>query len=86
MLEALLQSQPVWASHSQSAFARAWDFAREVGFDLDKARAHAATGATDKLMEQEVIDLKAVGVCATPTFFVNGNPWRPTIRRPCSIS
>lgn len=74
VLEALLQSQPVWASHNESAFARAWDFAREAGLDLDKARAHAATGATDKLLEQEVIDLKAVGVRATPTFFVNGKP------------
>lgn len=74
VLEALMQHQPAWASHSESAVARAWDFAGAAGLDVEQARAHAATGATDKLLEQEVADLKAVGVRSTPTFFVNGKP------------
>lgn len=74
VMEALMQSQPVWASHNTPATARAWEFARAAGLDLEKARAYVATGAVDKLLEQDVADLKAVGVRATPTFFVNGKP------------
>ena len=74
VLEALLDAQPVWASHRAPAIERAWEFAGAAGLDLERARAHAASGATDKLLEQEVADLKAVGVRATPTFFVNGKP------------
>jgi len=74
VMDALMQSQPVWASHSAPATGRAWEFARAAGLDLEKARAYVATGAVDKLLEQDVADLKAVGVRATPTFFVNGKP------------
>jgi len=74
VMEALMQSQPVWASHGSPAPERAWEFARAAGLDLEQARAYVATGAVDKLLEQDVADLKAVGVRATPTFFVNGKP------------
>ena len=74
IMDALMESQPVWASHSNPATERAWDFAHAAGLDLEKARAYVATGAVDKLLEQDVADLKAVGVRATPTFFVNGKP------------
>ena len=72
VMDALMQSQPVWASHSNPAAERAWEFARAAGLDLEQARAYVATGAVDKLLEQDVADLKAVGVRTTPTFFVNG--------------
>lgn len=74
VMDALMQSQPVWASHGNPATERAWEFARAAGLDLEKARAYVATGAVDKLLEQDVADLKALGVRATPTFFVNGKP------------
>ncbi len=74
VMDALMQSQPVWASHSSPATERAWEFARAAGMDLEQARAYVATGAVHKLLEQDVADLQAVGVRATPTFFVNGKP------------
>ncbi|MBZ0134453.1 DsbA family protein [Comamonas flocculans] len=74
IMDALMESQPVWASHSTPATERAWEFARAAGLDLKQARAYVDTGAVDKLLEQDVADLKAVGVRATPTFFVNGKP------------
>lgn len=74
VMDALMESQPVWASHGSPAPARAWEFARAAGLDLEQARAYVATGAVDKLLEQDVADLKSVGVRATPTFFVNGRP------------
>ena len=74
VLDALLQSQPIWANHHNPAPERAWEFARAAGLDLEKARAHVATGAPDRLLEKDVADLQAVGVRSTPTFFVNGRP------------
>lgn len=74
VLAALMQSQPVWASHSNPAPARAWEFAAAAGLDLEQARAYVATGAVDKVLEQDVADLKALGVRSTPTFFVSGKP------------
>ncbi len=74
VLEALLESQQVWANHGNPAPEQAWEFARAAGLDLEKAKAYVATGAVDKLLEQEVADLTAVGVRQTPTFFVNGKP------------
>lgn len=74
VLHALLEAQPVWANHSPPAPDRAWEFAQRAGLDLERARAHAASGAADALLKQDVADHKAVGVRATPTFFVNGKP------------
>jgi len=74
VLDALMESQPQWASHASPAPERAWEAARAAGLNLEQARAHVATGAVDQLLEQEVADLKAVGVRSTPTFFVNGQP------------
>lgn len=74
VMDALMQSQPVWASHHAPATEKAWDFARAAGLDLEQARAYVATGAVNKVLEQDFEDLKAVGVRGTPTFFVNGKP------------
>lgn len=74
VLEALLRDQPVWASHQLPSPSRAWDSAKAAGLDLEQARAFVDTGVTAKLLEQDVADLKQVGVRATPTFFVNGKP------------
>lgn len=74
VMDALMESQPVWASHRNPAPEQAWEFARAAGLDLDQAKVYLATGAVDKLLQQDVADLKAVGVTATPSFFVNGKP------------
>lgn len=74
VLDALMRSQPVRASHGAPSAERAWEFAREAGLDLDAARAFVAGGEVEKMLQQEVADLQAVGVRFTPTFFVNGQP------------
>jgi protein-disulfide isomerase len=72
VLDALLESQPAWARHGGEATEQAWQIAGAAGLDLDQARALAATGAADRLLEQEVADVTALDVTRTPTFFVNG--------------
>lgn len=74
ILDALLASQPVWASHSTPATERAWDFARAAGLDLDQAATFLKAGSVQPLLEQDMADVQAVGVRATPTFFINGKP------------
>lgn len=74
VMEALLQAQPVWASHSAPSAERAWEFAHAAGLNLERARNYVASGKVDALLELDVTDLEAVGIRATPTFFVNGKP------------
>lgn len=74
VMDALLDAQPVWASHGRPAPELAWEFARAAGLNVELARAYVATGAADELLIQDIADVQAVGVQGTPTFFVNGRP------------
>jgi protein-disulfide isomerase len=77
-LEALLEGQRAWTVPGAIASARAWAIAQSVGVDIELARKYIASGAVEALLAQDVDDLKAVGVRATPTFFVNGRPLQST--------
>lgn len=76
VLDALLQSQPAWADHAGPAPERAWEAAQAAGLDLERGRAYVASGAVTPVLQQDMTDLQAVGVRATPTFFINGAPLR----------
>ena len=78
MLEALLDGQRAWTGQGTRAIDRAWVIAQSAGLDVERARKHIATGSVDVLLAQDVVDLKAIGVRATPTFFVNGKPLSST--------
>lgn len=77
-LEGLLNGQRVWTGQGANATPRAWAIAQSVGLDVDEARNHIASGSVEALLAQDLIDLKAIGVRATPTFFVNGKPLAST--------
>ena len=77
-LEALLDGQRAWAGQGANASARVLSIAQSAGLDLDLARKHVAAGSAEALLAQDVLDLKAIGVRATPTFFVNGKPLAST--------
>lgn len=78
MLEILLNGQRAWTGQGTKAIDRAWAIAQSAGLDVERARKHIATGSVDVLLAQDVVDLKAIGVRATPTFFVNGKPLSST--------
>lgn len=78
VLEALLDGQRAWTGQGTNAAVRAWAIAQSVGLDVEQARQHIASGSVDTLLAQDVVDLKAIGVRATPTFFVNGKPLSST--------
>jgi protein-disulfide isomerase len=73
-LDALIDGQRAWAGRDPDALARAWAMAQSAGLDLLLAEKHVASGSADALLAQDVADLQAIGVRATPTFFVNGRP------------
>ncbi|WP_341910215.1 thioredoxin domain-containing protein [Polaromonas sp. YR568] len=78
VLDALLDGQRSWTGQSANASMRAWAIAQSTGLDVKQALKHVASGAVDTLLAQDVQDLKAIGVKATPTFFVNGKPLAST--------
>jgi protein-disulfide isomerase len=76
VLEALFATQHVWASHDAPNIAMAWSVARSAGLDEARARADMHLPSINSILQQDVADLKALGVRQTPTFFVNGKPLR----------
>jgi protein-disulfide isomerase len=78
VLDALLDGQRAWTGQGTNASLRAWAIAQSVGLDVEQARQYIASGSVDALLAQDVVDLKAIRVRATPTFFVNGKPLSST--------
>lgn len=74
VLEALLARQPEWAAHGSMDLDRAWTIAGDAGLDLKKARQARLSAKITAVLDQDIADLKTVGVSQTPTFFVNGKP------------
>jgi protein-disulfide isomerase len=74
VLEALLDAQPVWASHAAPNIDKAWEAARGAGLDVERARREMNLPGIDSLIRQGISDLKAVNLRGTPTFYVNGKP------------
>ncbi len=74
VLEALLATQPVWASHSAPDIGKAWEAAGAVGLDLTRARRDMLMPDITAALNQDTADVHAAGVKQTPTFFVNGKP------------
>lgn len=72
VLEAILQTQPEWASHGAPRIERAWEAAATAGLDTAKARNTLMTPEVTAILEQDRNDSLAVGAKKTPTFIVNG--------------
>ncbi|MBI5165649.1 MAG: thioredoxin domain-containing protein [Magnetospirillum sp.] len=72
VLEAILDAQPQWASHSAPRIDKAWDAAAVAGLDVTRARNALMTPEVTAVLEQDISDSRAVGATKTPTFLVNG--------------
>ncbi|MEW9680688.1 DsbA family protein [Pseudomonas sp. TE50-2] len=72
VLEAVLESQPLW--HDDATAAAAWEAAAQAGLDVEKAREQAMAPDITAAIERDAEDAQALGVKGTPTFFVNGKP------------
>lgn len=70
----LFYYQPSWGDHHNPQPELMWNYLPEAGVDVEKIRADFDDPKIDELIAIDVEDLKALGVKATPTFFVNGQP------------
>lgn len=75
-LERALADQPRWASHHKPEPELIWSLISDLGIDIAKARADAASPAIARRLNQDVADMQTLKVDKTPGFFVNGTPLR----------
>lgn len=73
-LEALLQSQQAWSPDHTSKATAAWEQLRGLGLDREKVFADMTSPEVAQRIAQDMADVQALGVKATPEFFVNGKP------------
>ncbi len=74
VLERLFYEQPQWAIHGAPDLDKAWRLAGDAGLDIARAREDASSPTIAAVLEQDMADVRAVGLRGTPTFFVNGKP------------
>jgi protein-disulfide isomerase len=74
ILAILLEKQEEWGADGAPNPARAWEIAGEAGLDLTKGKQDAFSLEVDRIIQQDMADVKAVNVTGTPTFFVNAKP------------
>lgn len=73
-LETVIRMQPQWASHDNPQPDLIWDYLKENGLDIEKARKDANKETVAAVIEQDKTDLRTLNIKQTPTFFVNGQP------------
>ncbi len=71
-LERALADQPRWAAHGSPQPELIWESIADTGLDMNQARADANSPAIAEMLRQDIADMKALNVQATPGFFVNG--------------
>lgn len=68
-LELLFKYQPVWGSHHNPQPDLMFDYLPEIGIDVDKLKSDMKNPEFDKIIAQDLSDLKQLNVRGTPTFF-----------------
>ena len=76
VVEKVLADQPRWADHGNPQPEMIWDTVKDLGLDVAKAKAAAASPEVEQVLRQDTADMKALKVTGTPGFFVNGTPLR----------
>jgi protein-disulfide isomerase len=74
VLESLLRAQQSWAMHGNPEIDVAWEAARDAGLNVERAKQEISLPAIEAVLKQDIADLTALKIRATPTFFVNGQP------------
>jgi len=72
VLGALLEKQPEWAKDGGPQLDLAWQAAGAVGLDLAKAETDKLFPGITATINQDMADVKALGVDRTPTFYLQG--------------
>lgn len=72
VLDAIIAAQPEWADHGSPDISVAWDAAARAGLNVKDARDHLQLPGITALISRDIADLRALGIRATPTFFLQG--------------
>lgn len=73
-LEALYAAQQQWVVNHVVRADAVWQVVGGLGLEMEKLKRDMNAPAVTKRMEQDMADARALGVRATPEFFVNGRP------------
>ncbi len=73
-LDLMYRTQSSWTQNHQAKADLLLGPLIDEGVDTEKLRRDAADPSTTQAVEQDMADARAVGVKATPEFFVNGKP------------
>ena len=77
MYDVLFQRQAEWGHQDSPEEDRFFDYAEELGLDMDQFRADFDDPATLERIEQSKADGQALGVEGTPTMFLDGELLEP---------
>jgi protein-disulfide isomerase len=72
MLEIMFREQPRWGDHHHPKPEIIPELAKQIGLDMDKFNSAVVDPVHKAKVEMDAADGRALGVRATPTFFVNG--------------
>lgn len=75
-LDAVYQSQPVWAEHGNPQIQRVWEYLQPIGLDIERVKRDMESPGIAGVLQQDMADVMSLKVQKTPTFFVNGKPWQ----------
>jgi protein-disulfide isomerase len=73
-LGTLFYYQPSWGDHHNPKPELIWDYLHQAEVDIEQIKKDMHKPEFDKIIEQDSLDLADLGVKATPTFFINGQP------------
>lgn len=74
VLDLMYRTQSSWTQNHQARAELLLGPMIDMGIDTEKLRRDAADPATVQAVTQDIADGRAVGVKATPEFYVNGKP------------
>lgn len=77
MYDMLFQTQAQWGEQQTPEEDLFFEFAEELGFDMEQFRADYDDPATLARIEQSEVDGRALGVSGTPTMFMDGELLEP---------
>ena len=73
-LDIMYKTQRHWASHHNPQPQRIWKFLSNAGLDLEKIKIDMNDPEIEKIIQQDLADVRTLNVRKTPGFFVNGKP------------
>lgn len=77
MYQKMYETQKSWGEAQEPRDDLFRGFAEELGLDMERYDSDYASSAVKERVQRDVDDGLSLGVQATPTFFVNGEPFEP---------